>query len=138
MNQDLLFKLLSDKWLRMVVLLMLLAGLAQQISLVFWHYYPTPATTVSNNNSQVQAVAGNNQSTPNYQQQAIAISRAFLFGQAVVEQVAVEVEQAPETQLNYKLRGIYYSPEPSLSSAIVEVQPNKSKHYLLDDELLKF
>ena len=90
----------------------------------------------SNNRSQVQAAAGDNQSTPNYQQQAIAISSAFLFGKAAAaEQVAVEVAQAPETQLNYKLRGIYYSPESSLSSAIVEVQPNKSKHYLLQDEL---
>jgi len=135
LNQDLLFGLLSDKWLRLVVLLPLLAGLAQQISLVIWHYYPAPATTVSSINPQVQAIGGNSQSTPNYQQQAIAISRAFLFGQAVVEQLVVEVEQAPETQLNYKLRGVYYSPEPSLSSAIVEVQPNKSRHYLLDDEL---
>jgi len=135
LNQDLLFRLLGDKWLRLGMLLALLAGLAQQVSLIFWHYYPIPEMAISNQEIRVQASGAGNQSTPNYQQQAVAISRAFLFGKAVVEQLVVEVEQAPETQLNYKLRGLYYSPDPRLSSAIVEVQPNKSKHYLLDDEL---
>jgi type II secretion system protein C len=69
-------------------------------------------------------------------QQANAISREFLFGRPeVVKTVAVTVEEAPETQLNYKLRGLYYSPDKNLSSAIIEVQANKSKHYLLGDEL---
>lgn len=126
---------MGDKWLRLGVLLVLLAGLAQQVSLIFWHYYPTPEMAISNQQDQVQATGAGNQSTPNYQQQAVAISRAFLFGKAVVEQLVVEIEQAPETKLNYKLRGLYYSTDPRLSSAIVEVKPNKSKHYLLGDEL---
>jgi type II secretory pathway component PulC len=40
-----------------------------------------------------------------------------------------------ETKLNYKLRGIYFSPDENLSSAIVEVKPNDTQHYLLGDEL---
>ena len=80
-------------------------------------------------------VRGNASDNVNFQQQANAISRAFLFGKSVVEVTTAEVEQAPETQLNYKLRGIYYSPEERLSSAIIEVQPNKSQHYLLNAEL---
>jgi type II secretion system protein C len=64
------------------------------------------------------------------------ISKAFLFGKAQVEQKpAVVVEEAPQTELNYKLRGIYFSPDERLSSAIVETKPNNSKNYLLEDEL---
>ena len=82
-------------------------------------------------------VQNNAQADATFQQQATAIGRAYLFGKAEVNQVAVAVnaEEAPETQLNYKLRGTYFSEEARLASAIVEVQPNKSKHYLLGDEL---
>ena len=45
------------------------------------------------------------------------------------------VEEAPETRLNYKLRGIYFSEDASISSAIVEVKTNDSKHYYIGDEL---
>jgi type II secretion system protein C len=72
----------------------------------------------------------------NFQQQASAIGRAFLFGKAQQKQEVVQVvEQAPQTQLNYKLRGVYFSPDKRLSSAIVETRPNDSQHYLLDQEL---
>ncbi|MEM7563613.1 MAG: type II secretion system protein N, partial [Pseudomonadota bacterium] len=118
-----------------LVMLVLLAALAYQVSLMFWHIYPAPAGLSSGQQVRVQTNTVSQQAAPNYQQQAIAISRAYLFGKLEVQETVVEVEEAPETQLNYKLRGIYFSPEPSLSSAIIEVQANKSQHYLLDDEL---
>jgi len=76
---------LGDKWLRLGVMLVLLAGLAQQVSLIFWHYYPVPEMAIANQKVRDQAIGASSQSTPNYQQQAVAISHAFLFGKAVVE-----------------------------------------------------
>ena len=136
MTPDLLFKILLDRRLRALVLLLVLALLAHQVSLVFWHFYPdagdaaaTPRPAIAHNTNTVAP-------STNYRQQAGQIGRAFLFGKQVAEAVpVVQIEEAPKTQLNYKLRGIYFSPEPSLSSAIVEVKPNDSQHYLLDDEL---
>lgn len=131
-----LLRILSDRWLRALVLLLLLAMLAHQSSLLFWHFYQpsisanqlSPNTIVRTDNSDSRAV--------NYQQQAFAIGKAFLFGKPVVETVVVQVvEEAPETQLNYKLRGLYYSTDPTLASAIIEVKPNKSQFYVLHAEL---
>ncbi len=136
MTQDTLCRILGDKWLRLIVLLLVLAALAHQLSLVFWHHFPSSEQVVAKQSMRIVRQPTSTQASTNFQQQAAAISRAFLFGKPEVAQVtAVEVEQAPETQLNYKLRGIYYSPEARLSSAIVEVKPNDSQHYLLGDEL---
>ena len=136
MTPDLLLKIFGDKWLRLVVLLLVLAALAQQVALVVWQFIPAPAPVALMQPVAVTPGNNNGNSGANFQQQASAISQAFLFGKPeVVKAVAVVVEEAPETQLNYKLRGLYFSPDKNLSSAIVEVQPNKSKHYLLGDEL---
>jgi type II secretion system protein C len=134
LTADLLFKILGDKWLRLVVLLLVLVALAHQVSLVIWQFIPTPEQAATQ--QRTQAVRSNTtaRAAPNFQQQANAIGKAFLFGKAEVEAVVVEVEEAPETQLGYKLRGIYFSPDERLSSAIVEVKPGKSQHYLINDE----
>jgi len=116
-------------------LLLVLAALAHQVALVVWQLVPLPEQVASSQRAQIVRSAATSNSGTNFQQQANVIGRAFLFGKATVETVAVTVEEAPETQLNYKLRGIYFSPDERLSSAIVEVQPNKSKHYMLDEEL---
>ena len=136
MSQGLLVKVMSDRRLRMVTLLLVLAALAYQISLVVWHHFPEhgQGTSMLTNTSQRNVSAG--RQSENFLQQANAIGQAYLFGKPEVKKAVVQkVEEAPETKLNYKLRGIYYSANPNRSSAIVEVQPNKSKHYLLDDEL---
>jgi len=134
LTPDLLFRVLGDKWLRLVVLLLVLAALAFQVSLVIWQLMPTPEQVANQQHAQVVRSGDTEKSGANFQQQAKAISRAFLFGKAKVEAVVVEVDKAPETQLGYKLRGIYFSPDERLSSAIVEVKPNKSQHYLINDE----
>jgi general secretion pathway protein C len=136
LTPDLLLKIFGDKWLRLVVMLLVLAALAHQVSLVVWQFVPAPGPVAATQRVEVAPANTDGNSGANFQQQASAISQAFLFGKPeVVKAVAVAVEEAPETQLNYKLRGLYYSPDKNLSSAIVEVQPNKSKHYLLGDEL---
>lgn len=138
MTPEVIFRVLGDKWLRLTVLLLVLAALAQQVSLVVWQLVP------AEQQPGVQPVAGlpqasrtaNANSGENYQQQAAAIGSAYLFGRTAVEAApAPAVEDAPETQLNYKLRGTYYSPDQRLSVAIIEIKPNDSKAYVVDQEL---
>jgi type II secretion system protein C len=135
LTPDLLFKVLGDKWLRLVVLLLVLAALAHQLSLVIWQFIPTPEQAATQQRAQVVRSGTTAKPGANFQQQANAISKAFLFGKAEVKAAEVAVEEAPETQLGYKLRGLYFSPDERLSSAIIEVKPNKSQHYLINDEL---
>ena len=136
MTPDLIFRILGDRRLKLVVLLVLLAALAHQVSLVVWQLMPTPQSSMNPLSTVNVPSSGDEDTGANFQQQASAIGRAFLFGKAQQKQEVVQVvEQAPQTQLNYKLRGVYYSPDKRLSSAIVETRPNDSQHYLLDQEL---
>jgi len=135
LTPDLIFRILGDRWLRTLALLLILGALAHQISLVVWQFGPVPEQANSQPLTALAPVVGSSDSSANFQQQAKAISRAFLFGKVVVEEKVAVVVDAPQTQLNYKLRGVYFSPEESLSSAIVETRPNDSRHYLLGDEL---
>ena len=136
MTPDLIFRILGDRRLKLVVLLVLLAALAQQVSLVVWQLMPTPQSSMNQRSTPNAPSSGDEDTGANFQQQASAIGRAFLFGKAQEKQEVVQVvEEAPQTQLNYKLRGVYFSPDKRLSSAIVETRPNDSQHYLLDQEL---
>jgi general secretion pathway protein C len=73
---------------------------------------------------------------PSYIQQADLIKQGFLFGKAAVVRVkTVESTLAPETQLKYKLRGIYFSDIAERSTAIVEIKVNESYLYRIDDSL---
>ena len=136
MTPDLLFKILGDRRLRTVVLLVLLAVLAQQAALIIWQVVPAPPLANAFTPAPQASTSQAQGSSADYQQQASAISQAYLFGKPEARQVQVAVvEEAPETQLNYKLRGIYFSPTPELSSAIVETRPNDTQHYMLDEEL---
>ena len=136
MNQDIFIRILGDRWLRLVVLLVLLAALAQQVALVFWQVYPMPETVQAVTSGPIVRPQNPIQTGANPQQQASQIGKSFLFGKIEVEQVVeVQVEEAPETRLNYKLRGTYASPVTALSMAIIEVKPNDSQVYLIDSEL---
>jgi type II secretion system protein C len=135
LTPNLIFKILGDRWLRTIALLLVLGALAHQISLVVWQFVPAPEQAIIQSSKAVAPVAGSGDAGANFQQQASAIGRAFLFGKAVVEKKVEVAVEAPQTQLNYKLRGVYFSPDESLSSAIVETRPNDSRHYLLGDEL---
>ena len=136
MLQQHLYKLMMASWCRYLVLGAVLAMLAVQIAQIFWRYYPIPAESgVYVSGSQVSNSSSRSEK-PGYDQLANAIANVHLFGKAevaVVEEVVVE--EAPETRLNYKLRGIYFSTDQELSSAIVEVKPNKSNFYRINDEL---
>ena len=136
MFQDTLYKILADRRTRVMVALVALALLAMQLSIVFWQFYPAPNMGVNELRSQV--IRGDTPATPQqtYVEKAQLIGRAYLFGKSQVESSpVVKVDDAPETKLNYKLRGIYYSDLDRLSSAIVETKVNDTKYYRLDEEL---
>jgi len=135
LTPDLLFKILSYRRLGTIALLLILVALAHQVSLVLWRFVPVPEQASSLPSTVVTRVAATRDTSADFRKQASAISRAFLFGRAVADKKVEVAVEAPRTQLNYKLRGIYFSPDESLSSAIVETKPNNSRHYLLGDEL---
>ena len=119
----------------MISLLALLLLLAHQVSILFWQLYPVtdtafdlPGEIVSGQNIADRPMGALEKSQ--------IIARAYLFGKPLAETTSVvEVSEAPETQLNYKLRGIYYSELARLSSAIIEIKANDSQYFRLDDEL---
>lgn len=136
MTPDSIFRILGDRRLRLTVLLLVLAVLAQQLSLVIWQWIPAPVVSAEQQTTPVVRNSVQADSETNFRQQANLISLAFLFGKPQVEQQVVQVvAEAPQTELNYKLRGVYFSTDERLSSAIVETRPNNSQHYLLGAEL---
>jgi len=135
LTPDLIFRILGDRWLRTIALLLILGALAHQVSLLVWQFVPEPQQANGQAPAAVVPTAGTGNSSADFRQQAKAIGRAFLFGKVVIEKKVEVVVEAPQTQLNYKLRGVYFSPDERLSSAIVETKPNDSRHYLLGDEL---
>ena len=119
-----------------MLLLVVLALLAFQLSIGFWQLFPAP--TVGDNGLRIQTTRGDipGAQQQSYLEKAQLISRAYLFGKPQLEESPVaEIEDAPETRLNYKLRGIFFSEVERLSSAIVEIKINDSKYYQLGDEL---
>ncbi len=134
--QDYLYKILADRWMRNMVILVVLALLAFQLSIAFWQFFP--ASNPGDSELRSQIVTGDGSTTPrqSHLEKAQLIGRAYLFGKPQAdESPEVKTEAAPETKLNYKLRGIYYSALDRLSSAIVEIKINDSQHYRLGDEL---
>jgi len=134
--QDYLFKMLADRRTRLFVTLVLLALIAYQLSISIWQFYAAPNSAASDYRSQVTVASISANPEQSFLEQAQIISRAYLFGKPTVASVSeVQVSEAPETRLNYKLRGIYYSTVGRLASAIVEIKANDSQYYRLDDEL---
>ena len=137
MLQANLIKFSIDPRTRLTVLLIVLALLAYQLSILFWRLYPQAdfdgAVIVKN---PVQPERSN--PTPKSRlEQADAIAATYPFGRAVVARAPTVAEKAPQTKLNYKLRGIYFSEQAAASSAIVEIRSGKSEHYYIGDEFAK-
>jgi len=134
--QGLLFKFILDTKTRLAVLLLLLIMLAYQISITVWNFIPQPEMAGLNSISIVRSRVNkpSQQTTP--MQKVAIISKAHLFG--IKNNQAAPViteEEAPETKLKYKLRGIFFSTNTDLSSVILEKSRNDVKHYLLNSEL---
>ena len=136
MLQDYLIKLLANTQTRYLTLLIFLSLLAYQSSILFWSLYPiSSGADLVSQNQLITARQPIAQPT-SYLQQADLINQGFLFGKAAVVSVKpVQSTLAPETQLNYKLRGIYFSNIAEQSNAIVETKVNVSQLYRIDDAL---
>ena len=136
MLQDYLIKLLANTQTRYLTLLIFLSLLAYQSSILFWSLYPiSSGADLVSQNPLITARQPIAQPT-SYLQQADLINQGFLFGKAAVVSVKpVQSTLAPETQLNYKLRGIYFSNIAEQSNAIVETKVNDSQLYRIDDAL---
>lgn len=127
-------QLIESRWLKSVVMLLVLAALAWQLSIAIWSVVPVsetmqqppPVANLVNRNTGSTAI--------DYQAQAARISAALLFGKVEAKVVEV-VTEAPVTTLNYKLRGIYYAENDGESSAIIEIKANDSQYYRINDEL---
>ncbi len=116
--------------------MLLLLMLVYQLSILFWQVYPEPVLANNVLSSMAVQSAKPNAQQPGYLEKADLIGRTYLFGKPVAKQAEVQaVELAPETKLNYKLRGVYFSDEPELAAAIVELRPNHSRHFRINDEL---
>ncbi len=136
MLQASLIKILIDTRIRLIVWMLLLVFLAHQFAILFWQFYPRPELSNAMLTTPATQTRTDSSGQKNRLDKANIIAGSNLFGKAEVEQIVQEaIEQAPETKLNYKLRGVYFSEEAAASSAIVEVKPNDSKHYYVGDEL---
>jgi len=135
LTADTLFRIFGDGRVRLVVTLLLLAALAHQVALAVWHLVPVPQQPNAIQQTRIERSSATTSDGSDFRQQAAAIGRAFLFGKVEQKAAVVEVEEVVETKLNYKLRGIYYSSNQQLSSAIVEIKPNDSQFFRVDDEL---
>ncbi len=137
MHLDSFFKILTDNRLIFVSTLMVSFLLAYQLSLLVWQLTPLPAeidqlqfeeSSVQKEVVQVLSVS----------QKTNQIARSHLFGQVSRQTVVatpVKVQEAPESSLNYKLRGIYYSADIALASVIIQKNSKKTNFYRLGDEI---
>ena len=119
-----------------VVTLLLTLTLAYQLAILVWQIIPQPEIEQPGLLVSKTASSTQSQSTLSARQKTAQIASSHLFG--VVENntvTPVQVEDAPKSSLNYKLRGIYYSEEQSLASVILEKNANDSKFYRLGDEI---
>lgn len=113
-----------------------MALLTYQISIAFWR-----VITVNDNNFKAMPVTQSNVDSSSTQLSVTQLSRSIInykpFGEIPkvnIQPVKQEKITAPETALNYKLRGIYFSDNQLLSSAIIEIK-NKAESYALNDEV---
>ena len=134
---DILFKSLNDKRLILGISLLLTVILAYQLSILVWQIVPVPEPQGSQARpSLINRSDSSMDEKLSVKQMTDQIAATHLFGQVQVEQVAtVVVEDAPESTLNYKVRGIYFSQDQSLASTIIEKSASQTEYYRLGDEI---
>ncbi|MBC8210674.1 MAG: type II secretion system protein GspC [Gammaproteobacteria bacterium] len=137
MQLDTLFKTLNDLRLIVFTTMAAVVMLAYQMSIMVWQIVPVPeldnASLSASTPSRQLEVQG-----PTVQQKTAQIAAQHLFGQVVkVSKVVspVQVQDAPESSLSYKIRGIYYSTEKALSSVILQKDSNTTNFYRLGEEI---
>jgi len=116
-----------------------MALLTYQLAIVTWRNVGMSAQAYVSMPIKVQ-----NNNAKNTQLSSVQLVRNIIknkpFGeveQQKTERVEEETIIAPETKLNYKLRGVYFSNNELLSSAIVEIKSNHVESYAVKDEIEK-
>ncbi len=116
----------------------LMAFLTYQLALLIWRHDDSSFQAYIPKPVQNQPVSQKNTILSNGQL-VRQIINSKPFGDArvqkKVEPVQKETISAPETELNYKLRGVYYSDNELLSSAIIEINNKNVESYAVKDEI---
>jgi len=137
LNLNAFHSFLDDRRLIFGIGLLLVLALSWQLSGLVWLLAPTPELPSV---SEVMPGPKRDQPTAAAQgldQKLAQINAANLFGklQPTGRSKPEPVKEAPKSTLNYKLRGIYYSEDKALASAIVQKGAGKSSFYRLGDEI---
>ncbi len=139
LNLNGFLRFLDDRRLILGIGMLLVLALSWQLSLLLWQLVPAPPLPSAGAiTTPRQATANTAASTPQGLDQKVArIAAANLFGklQDKARPRPEPVKDAPRSTLNYKLRGIYYSEDKALASAIVQKGSGKSRFYRLGDEI---
>lgn len=136
MYSDTIIKYLNDRRLIFSVTLLLTALLAYQLSILLWQVIPEPEMPRVNTSQLMVSNSQQSQTMLSARQKMDEIANSHLFGKVQQKQISVvEVQDAPESNLNYKVRGIYYSKDQSLASAILQKDSKTTKFYRLGDEV---
>ncbi len=139
MQADHLFKILTDNRLVFAISLLLAILLAWQLSALLWLLVPQPPLPEALPQPVSTQQSGQRDTVLTRRQMIQQITAANLFGQAQKEAAAQKpvevVADAPESNLNYKLRGIYYSSDEALASILLQINNKDTKFYRLGDEI---
>lgn len=121
----------------LAISLLLTVFLAYQLSILVWKLVPVPQPLATQKRPVLIARSDSSVGTQlSVKQMTDQIAAMNLFGKVELEQVApIEIQDAPESTLNYKVRGIYYSEDQSLASTIIEKNANQTEYYHLGDEI---
>lgn len=132
---DTIIKTLNDQRLIFLVTLLLTVLLAYHLSILIWQVIPLPAIPNTDIGQMTTQESAQSKNLLTIKQKSDQIAKQHLFGKLKNEAKPVEVKDAPESSLNYKLRGIYYSEDQSLASIILQKNSKLSKFYRLGDEI---
>lgn len=119
-----------------LTMLLLLAWLAYTVAELTWSVIDSPKQ-VAESRPLLLVNEDSSSTFISHAQLVQAVIKQHPFGQVKTQTAVVQPKQeikAPETKLNYKLRGLYYSTNKTLASAIIET-PNNVDSYLIDEEV---
>jgi general secretion pathway protein C len=133
---DSIFKLFNDQRTVFFITLLLTVLLAYQLAIFVWQIVPQPDLKHAVSTNTVVTNAQSSSAELSTQQKVAQISGKHLFGQVERNAAApVQVQDAPKSSLNYKLRGIYYSSEESIAAVILQKNNLDGEFYRLGDEV---
>lgn len=133
---DSIFKLFNDQRVVFLITLILAVLLAYQLAILVWQIVPQPDLRNAISTNTVVRDAQSSPAELSAQQKVTEITAKHLFGQVERNTVApVQVQDAPKSSLNYKLRGIYYSSEESIAAVILQKNNLDGQFYRLGDEV---